>query len=52
MRKRKKEISENYLERIPVRQEKLRWDQDEQGIVTLHVHNTGFMKKLKTNRVF
>ena len=46
MRKRKKEISENYLERIPVRQEKLRWDQDEQGIVTLHVHNTGFMRKL------
>ena len=46
MRKQNKVIHENYLENIPVRQEGLRWDQDENGIVTLFVHNTGFVKKL------
>ena len=42
----KKNVHENYLENIPVRQEGLRWETDEKGLVTLYVHNTGFMKKL------
>ena len=42
----KKNVHENYLENIPVRQEGLRWEKDEKGLVTLYVHNTGFMKKL------
>lgn len=46
MKKQNKGIHENYLENIPVRQEGLRWEQDENGIVTLFVHNTGFVKKL------
>ncbi len=46
MKKKKETINENYLEKIPVRQEGLRWDVDEKGIVTLYVHNTGLMKKI------
>ena len=46
MGKKKQIINENYLENIPVRQEGLRWDADENGMVTLHVHNTGLMKKI------
>lgn len=46
MRKKQKGISKNYLEHIPVRQAGLRWEQDEAGLVTLYVHNTGWMKKL------
>ncbi len=46
MRRKKEIISKNYLEHIPVRQKGLRWEQDENGLVTLYVHNTGFMKKL------
>lgn len=42
----KKKIQENYLENIPVKQEGLRWELDEKGLVVLFVHNTGFMKKL------
>lgn len=39
-------LSENYLENIPVRNEKINWDVDEEGIVTLHIHNTGFFNRL------
>ena len=46
MAKKKEAINENYLENIPVRQEGLRWDADEKGMVTLYVHNTGLMKKI------
>ena len=46
MAKKKDVINANYLENIPVRQEGLRWDADEKGIVTLYVHNTGLMKKI------
>ena len=44
--KKKAVINQNYLENIPVRQEGLRWDTDENGMVTLYVHNTGLMKKI------
>ena len=46
MGKKKEVINQNYLEKIPVRQEGLRWDANEQGLVTLYVHNTGLMKKI------
>lgn len=46
MKKKEETLSQNYLERIPVRQEGLRWDQNEKGIVTLYVHNKGIMKKI------
>lgn len=46
MGKKKEVINQNYLENIPVRQEGLKWDVDEQGMVTLYVHNTGLMKKI------
>ena len=51
MRKKKGNINQNFLENIPVRQEGLRWDADEKGIVTLYVHNTGILKKI-TQKLF
>ena len=51
MRKKKGSINQNFLENIPVRQEGLRWDADEKGIVTLYVHNTGILKKI-TQKLF
>lgn len=51
MKKKQKTINENYLENIPVRADGLKWDTNEKGIVTLYVHNTGFMKKL-TQKLF
>lgn len=39
----KEEIKvENYLEKIPVRNEDIQWEQDENGAVTLEIENTGF----------
>ena len=42
----KKEKSENYLERIPLRKTGLTWTQDDKGIVTLNIENKGFFNKL------
>ena len=43
----KKEIKvENYLEKIPVRNENITWKQDENGAVTLEIENTGFFNKV------
>lgn len=42
---------DNYLENIPMRKEGLRWETDEQGMITLFVHNTGLMKKI-TQKLF
>lgn len=47
----KNKITQNYLENIPVRQNGLRWDTDENGAVTLYVHNKGLMKKI-TQKLF
>ncbi|MBO5196248.1 MAG: PqqD family protein [Clostridia bacterium] len=44
--KKKEVISKNYLERIPVRAERIQWDTDENGMVTLHIENKGIVKKL------
>lgn len=46
MKKKKENLSKNYLEKIPVRPEGLKWDKNEKGLVTLYVHNTGIMKKI------
>jgi hypothetical protein len=43
----KKEIvSENYLERIPKRNESIKWNLDENNRVTLEVENKGFFNKI------
>ena len=38
--------SENYLERRPARPEHIQWSTDEEGIVTLHIENTGIMNRI------
>lgn len=38
--------TENYLEKRPMRPEGLRWTQDENGIVTLEVDNTGVVNRI------
>ncbi len=44
--KKKEHISENYLERIPLRKSGLEWTQDDDGKVTLNILNTGFFNKV------
>ena len=45
MRKKKQVISQNYLEKIPVRPEHLDWS-TEDGIVTLHLENKGVFNRI------
>lgn len=45
MRKQKKTVRENYLERRPKRQENILWTKDGKGIVTLEVENTGIFNR-------
>lgn len=42
MKKKKDIISPNYLEKIPVRPEHIKWSKEENGIVTLEIENKGF----------
>ena len=42
----KKQTSENYLERIPVHKDAIKWTKDEKGIVTLEIVNKGFFNRL------
>lgn len=42
----KQKKGENYLERIPKREEKFSWKEDEKGIVTLEIENRGFFNRL------
>ena len=42
----KKQNSENYLERRPMRKEGLGWSADEKGLVTLEIQNTGIMNRI------
>jgi len=37
---------ENYLEKIPVKSEKLTWVTDETGLTTLEIENKGFFNRL------
>ncbi len=47
MRKKKNSNpSENYLEKIPVRPDWLKWSADEQGAVTLDIENKGFVNRI------
>lgn len=41
-----KKITENYLERIPLRNEEIGFSQDESGIVTLEIENKGVFNKI------
>jgi len=44
--KKKEQISENYLERIPMRKAGLEWTKDDEGKVTLNIPNTGFFNRI------
>ena len=46
MKKKKNVISQNYLEKIPVRPERIKWSADEEGIVTLDIENTGLFNRV------
>lgn len=46
MKKKKKTVSENYLEKKPRRPEQLHWSSDEKGLVILDIENTGIMNRL------
>ncbi len=37
---------ENYLEKIPVRNDSLGWKADDEGVVTLEITNKGFFNKI------
>ena len=41
-----KKEKENYLERRPMRPERISWSADEKGIVTLDIENVGFFNRL------
>lgn len=38
--------TENYLERRPMRPERIQWSVDEEGIVTLDIENKGFFNRI------
>ena len=44
--KNKKNSNENYLERIPLRSDKLGWSTGADGLVTLEIENIGFMNRI------
>lgn len=46
MKKKKNIISQNYLEKIPVRPERIKWSTDKEGIVTLDIENTGLFNRV------
>ncbi len=41
-----KDFSQNYLEKIPAKAQHLRYQTDENKIVTLEIDNTGFMNRI------
>ena len=42
----KNQISENYLEKVPVRNPLIKWTKDSENIVTLEIENTGFFNRM------
>lgn len=42
----KNKEKENYLEKIPVRSEEIKWSSDEQGIVILEKENKGIVNRM------
>lgn len=41
-----KKLNDNYLDRIPVRNETITWSTDDNGIITLQIENKGFFNFL------
>ncbi len=41
-----KKISENYLEKQPIRRKDIRWTADENGLVTLDIENKGILNRI------
>ena len=41
-----KKKSENYLSRIPKRNEAILWKEDEKGVITLEIENKGVMNRI------
>ncbi|MBQ7399007.1 MAG: PqqD family protein [Clostridia bacterium] len=41
-----KKQAENYLEKIPVLNEKFRWTENDDGLVTIEIDNKGFFNRL------
>ena len=46
MKNKKNIISENYLERIPMRPAHLKWSADAEGKITLEIENTGVFNRI------
>lgn len=46
MAKKKQQLSANYLEKIPVRPERIAWKADEKGMVTLDIENKGIANRI------
>ncbi len=44
--KKNKPLPRNYLEKIPVRPERIGWSADEKGIVTLEIENKGAFNRI------
>lgn len=44
--KKKNNLTENYLERVPVRNEAYAWNADENGIVTIEKENKGVFNRI------
>lgn len=44
--KRKDNLSENFLDRIPIQTDEIDWTTDENGIVTLEIENKGFVNRI------
>ena len=46
MKNKNNHLNENYLERIPMRSEYLDWSEEADGIVSLHIENTGIFNRI------
>lgn len=46
MRSRKEKISDNYLDYVPVHSEAFKWEQAEDGAVTIFVENKGLFNRI------
>ena len=44
--KKKQVISQNYLEKVPLRHTDIGWSEDDKGIVTLQIENRGFYNRV------
>ncbi|MGN0688077.1 MAG: PqqD family protein [Oscillospiraceae bacterium] len=42
----KKQTGENYLDKVPLRSDRLKWSADEHGMVTLDIENKGIANRI------